>query len=80
MNEFPESLLADLLSGDRVLPYVGQVNGALKTALAREVKAGRLVTWKGYWHPVAGASRGIGPLKTCFGTVSARDAVTAHAA
>lgn len=75
MDRFPERLLADVLAGTRVIPDIGQVEGALKSALDREVAAGRLVTWKGHWHPIAGASWGLGPLKLCYGTAAARDAL-----
>ena len=40
--------------------------------LDREVRAGRLDRWRGYWAPVAGASMGLGPLKTCWGLPSVR--------
>ncbi|MBT1154325.1 hypothetical protein J1C56_01835 [Aminobacter anthyllidis] len=69
---FPESELHAVLAGEVVIPNIGQVKGVWKKALQREVKAGRLVTWKGYWFPVAGAQHGIGPLKTCYGTAEAR--------
>jgi hypothetical protein len=72
---FPEAALADLLAGRDIEPDIGQVRGAWKAALEREVRAGRLVKWKGHWYPVAGASFGLGPLKTCYGTAEARDAV-----
>ncbi len=65
---FPESVLADVLAGRDVIPNIGQVRGAFKAALEREVKAGRLAKWKGKWHPVAGAPFGLGPDKTCYGT------------
>lgn len=29
--------------------------------------------WRGAWCPQAGASFGLGPLKTCYGTHAARD-------
>lgn len=67
--------LTDVLAGREVIPNIGQVKGAWKKALDKEVKAGRLVTWKGHWFPLAGASFGIGPLKTCYGTPEARDAL-----
>lgn len=73
----PEAALADVLRGAHVVADIGQVNGLWKRMLATEVKAGRLVTWKGHWHPIAGAPWGIGPLKTCYGTAEARDAVSA---
>lgn len=70
---FPENWLADVLAGRDVEVDIGQVKGAWRKALQREVRAGRLVTWRGRWFPIAGARFGIGPLKTCYGTVTARD-------
>lgn len=64
---FPESALADVLAGRDVVPNIGQVKGAWKAALEKEVRAGRLTKWKGHWYPVAGAPWGMGPLKTCYG-------------
>lgn len=74
---FPESRLAALLAGEDVEPDIGQVRGAWKRALNKEVRVGRLVKWRGYWYPVAGSQWGIGPLKTCYGTPEARAAVSA---
>lgn len=65
---FPESALADVLSGRKVVPDIGQVKGAWKAALEREVQAGRLAKWSGKWFPQAGSPSGIGPDKTCYGT------------
>lgn len=70
---FPESTLADVLAGRDVVVNIGQVKGAWKRQLHREIAAGRLVTWKGKWFPVAGAPVGIGPDKTCYGTPALRD-------
>lgn len=70
---FPERVLADLLAGDEVFADCGQVKGVFKDALKREVRAGRLVTWRGKWFPVAGAPGGIGPDKVCYGTPEVRD-------
>ena len=64
---FPEDRLADLLAGREVEANIGQVKGAWKAALDREVRAGRLTRWQGHWFPVAGAPYGLGPLKTCYG-------------
>lgn len=65
---FPERALADVLAGEDVVADIGQVKGAWKAALEKEVRAGRLAKWKGCWFPTAGAPGGIGPLKTCYGT------------
>lgn len=74
---FPESALRDVLAGDDVIPNIGQVKGVWRKALEHEVRAGRLVTWKGKWFPIAGAQFGVGPNKTCYGTPEAREAVLA---
>jgi len=73
---FPEDRLAALLAGAEVEADIGQVKGVWKAALEREVRAGRLVKWRGKWFPVAGARYGLGPDKTCYGTAAARDAVS----
>ena len=49
-----------------VICNVGQIDKANQRALNRLVRDGVLVKWRGYWHPVSGASFGIGPLKTCW--------------
>ncbi|HEX5321470.1 MAG TPA: hypothetical protein VFW46_20090 [Stellaceae bacterium] len=64
---YPESRLAALLAGEKVEANIGQVRGAWKRALEKEVRAGRLAKWRGFWFPTAGAPHGIGPLKTCYG-------------
>lgn len=71
---FPENVLADLLAGHDVFADTGQVKGAWKAALRKEIKAGRLVTWKGHWFPHPGSPFGMGPLKTCYGIPEIRDA------
>lgn len=73
---FPESALRELLSGENVVADTGQVRGLWKRQLEREVRAGRLVKWRGKWFPVAGAPGGIGPDKTCYGTPEMRDLLT----
>lgn len=60
-----------------VVVNIGQIDLATKLALDREVRAGRLAKWRGYWFPVAGGSWGIGPLKTCWGTPDMRARVAA---
>ena len=74
---FPERVLADVLAGRDVVPDLGQVKGIWKRTLQREVRAGRLVTWRGKWFPIAGAKFGMGPDKTCYGTTGLRDALAA---
>jgi hypothetical protein len=58
------------LAETRVVVNIGQIDKPTKSALEREVRAGRLAKWRGYWFPVAGADYGIGPLKTCYGPTS----------
>lgn len=70
---FPESALDDVLAGRDVVPDIGQVKGAWKRQLEKEVKAGRLTKWRGKWFPCAGSPFGIGPDKTCYGTPELRD-------
>lgn len=70
---FPEDVFAAVLAGDKIIADIGQVNGLWKTALEREVRAGRLAKWRGKWFPQAGAPYGIGPDKTCYGTPENRD-------
>jgi len=72
----PEHVLADVLAGRKVIPDIGQVKGLWKQMLQAEVRAGRLVTWRGKWHPVAGAAWGVGPDKTCYGTPEMRDCLS----
>lgn len=64
---FPESALADVLSGSDVVADIGQVKGCWKLTLEKEVRAGRLAKWRGKWFPQPGAPFGIGPDKTCYG-------------
>jgi hypothetical protein len=55
------------LARSRVVVDLGQLDGPALLALRRAVKAGEIARWRGHWHPVPGASFGIGPLKTCYG-------------
>lgn len=75
-NEVSEAKFAMVLAGEVVVD-IGQVNGLWKQMLDREVRVGRLTKWRGHWHPVAGASWGIGPLKTCYGTPATAEALRA---
>jgi hypothetical protein len=69
----PESALRNVLSGADVVADIGQVKGLWKRTLEKEVRAGRLVKWRGKWFPMAGAPFGLGPDKTCYGTPDVRD-------
>lgn len=69
----PEGALADVLAGREVVANIGQVKGLWKRMLEKEVRAGRLVKWRGKWFPVAGSPEGLGPDKTCYGTPEVSD-------
>jgi hypothetical protein len=58
----------EILQANQVLVDIGQIDQELKKSLRRWIKAGRIITWRGHWYPVAGASYGLGPAKTCYGT------------
>ena len=57
-----------------VICDVGQIPHLWRGRLDRAAKAGKIAKWRGYWYPVAGASYGMGPLKTCFGPLFLQDA------
>lgn len=57
------------LAGE-VICNIGQVDKPTARALDKMWRAGTLLKWRGFWYPVAGASYGIGPLKTCWGLAS----------
>lgn len=63
-----------------VIVNLGQLTAEDKRSLDRVVKRGQIKKWRGYWHPVAGAPFGIGPLKTCYGTVEYHDHISAFSA
>lgn len=54
----------------KVIVNIGQIAPDTEKQLNKLVRAGTLIKWRGYWYPVAGASFGIGPLKTCWGLAS----------
>lgn len=57
------------LAGE-VIVNIGQIAPETEKNLNKLVRAGTLLKWRGKWYPVAGASFGIGPDKTCYGLVS----------
>ena len=61
------------LAGD-VIVNIGQITSDTERALNKLVREGTLLKWRGKWFPVAGASFGIGPDKTCWGLASKFDA------
>ncbi len=71
-NELQQHILDKVLAGS-VACQIGQINQATTYALDKMARKGRVAKWRGYWHPVAGAPFGIGPLKTCYGLPEVRD-------
>lgn len=61
MTHTRESFLAG-----EVICDIGQVTIQDRRHFDRLVREGDAVKWRGHWFPVAGASYGIGPLKTCW--------------
>lgn len=61
-----ETLIEKAHRGE-VIVDIGHISLANARFLNREVRAGRLAKWRGYWFPHPGAPWGIGPLKTCWG-------------
>lgn len=59
------SFLTEIRDGG-VVVNLGQVSPQVSKTLDRMAKAGTLTKWRGKWFPVAGASFGIGPDKTCW--------------
>lgn len=49
-----------------VIVDIGQIAPETAKQLNKLVKTGTLIKWRGKWYPVAGASFGIGPDKTCY--------------
>ena len=66
------SAFLDRAFAGEVIVAIGQIDRDVRRELDREVRAGRLERWRGYWAPVAGASMGLRPLKTCWGLPSVR--------
>lgn len=62
-------IVPEALAG-RVIVQIGQITPETERELNKLVKSGVLLKWRGYWYPIAGASFGIGPLKTCWGLAS----------
>lgn len=57
------------LAGE-VIVNIGQIAPDTEKQLNKLVRAGTLLKWRGKWYPVAGASFGLGPDKTCWGLAS----------
>ncbi|MDE2467617.1 MAG: hypothetical protein KGL35_02445, partial [Bradyrhizobium sp.] len=63
---WPTTQRLDAALGGAVIPVISEWHPAEKKAFERAVCAGKLMKWRGHWHPVPGAHWGIGPLKTCY--------------
>jgi hypothetical protein len=58
-------VIESFLAGE-VICDIGQVSMQDRRAMDCLVRSGGAVKWKGHWFPIAGASFGMGPLKTCW--------------
>lgn len=67
MTDHPHNFPNDALDG-QVVVSIGQITPVMKAVMDRAVRAGKLAKWRGKWFPVAGASLGLGPDKTCWST------------
>jgi hypothetical protein len=56
----------ELLNAGEVICNIGQVTKEDRRLLDRLVRSGIADKWRGHWFPIAGASHGIGTLKTCW--------------
>ena len=63
----------EIVESGQVIACIGQLDDGTRRELERLAKRGIIAKWRGYWHPVAGAPWGIGPLKTCYGVAAIRD-------
>lgn len=59
-----------------VIVNIGQLDDRTARALNRLAKCGTLTKWRGKWFPVAGASFGIGPDKTCWALPAIKEQVS----
>lgn len=66
----PQGHIVRALLGGDVVVDIGQVSPETVKQFKKLHRAGTLVKWRGYWHPVPGAPWGIGPPKTCWGLAS----------
>lgn len=65
-GEFQQWIVDRIMNGE-VVPCIGQVTEKTKRELDRRAKQGAITKWRGRWFPIAGASFGLGPMKTCYG-------------
>lgn len=74
MRTFPKQdwIIPALLAGE-VIVNIGQIAPETAKQLAKMVRAGTVLKWRGKWYPVAGAAWGLGPDKTCWALPIVRD-------
>lgn len=67
--------IREKIIGGGVIVDIGQITDAQRKQLKIWVKSGNLAQWRGKWFPVAGASFGLGPDKTCWGLPEVRESL-----
>jgi hypothetical protein len=66
----PQDWFIPAAMNGEVIVNIGQIAPATERELNKLVRKGTLTKWRGKWYPVAGASFGLGPDKTCWGLAS----------
>lgn len=66
----PQDWIVPAALNGTVIVAIGQIAPETVKQLDKLVRAGTLLKWRGKWYPVAGASFGLGPDKTCWGLAS----------
>jgi hypothetical protein len=66
----PQDRIMEMALAGEVIVNIGQIAPETERKLNKLTRAGEMLKWRGYWHPVPGAPFGIGPLKTCWGLAS----------
>lgn len=76
----PQGHIVRAVLGGDVVVDIGQIAPETLKQFKKLVRVGTLIKWRGKWYPVAGASFGLGPDKTCWGLASKYQASVAAAA
>lgn len=66
----PQDWIVPAALEGEVIVQISQIAPDTVKHLDKLVRSGTLVKWRGKWFPVAGASYGLGPDKTCWGLKS----------
>ena len=66
----PQDWIVPAALAGEVIVNIGQIAPDTEKQLNKLVRDGTLLKWRGKWYPVAGASFGLGPDKTCWGLAS----------